>query len=55
MKTIIQPMHDMNTSIQITPQGNSQVKSVFKLGLAVDLWRWRTGRCSLAELGLLTY
>lgn len=23
--------------------------------LAVDLWRWRTGRCSLAELGLLTY
>jgi transposase len=21
--------------------------------LAVDLWRWRTGRCSLAELGLL--
>jgi transposase len=23
--------------------------------LAVDLWRWRTGRCSLAELGLMTY
>ena len=22
--------------------------------LAVDLWRWRTGRCSLAELGLMT-
>jgi hypothetical protein len=21
--------------------------------LAVDLWRWRTGRCSLADLGLL--
>lgn len=23
--------------------------------LAVDLWRWRTGRCSLAQLGLITY
>jgi transposase len=23
--------------------------------LAVDLWRWRTGRASLAELGLMTY
>jgi len=23
--------------------------------LAVDLWRWRTGRASLAELGLLNY
>jgi PP-loop superfamily ATP-utilizing enzyme len=23
--------------------------------LAVDLWRWRTGRCSLAQLGLMTY
>lgn len=23
--------------------------------LAVDLWRWRTGRCSLAQLGLLAY
>ena len=23
--------------------------------LAVDLWRWRTGRASLAELGLITY
>jgi hypothetical protein len=23
--------------------------------LAVDLWRWRTGRCSLAQLGLLNY
>ena len=22
--------------------------------LAVDLWRWRTGRCSLADLGLMT-
>ncbi|MBU6408794.1 MAG: hypothetical protein KGR98_00265 [Verrucomicrobia bacterium] len=21
--------------------------------LATDLWRWRTGRCSLADLGLL--
>jgi hypothetical protein len=21
--------------------------------LAADLWRWRTGRCSLADLGLL--
>jgi hypothetical protein len=21
--------------------------------LAVDLWRWRTGRCTLAELGLV--
>jgi hypothetical protein len=21
--------------------------------LAVDLWRWHTGRCSLADLGLL--
>lgn len=23
--------------------------------LAVDLWRWRTGRCTLAQLGLMTY
>lgn len=23
--------------------------------LAVDLWRWRTGRTTLAELGLLNY
>ena len=23
--------------------------------MAVDLWRWRTGRASLAELGLLNY
>ncbi len=21
--------------------------------LAMDLWRWRTGRCTLAELGLV--
>ena len=21
--------------------------------LAIDLWRWRTGRCSMAELGWL--
>jgi hypothetical protein len=21
--------------------------------LAVDLWRWRTGRCTLADLGLI--
>ena len=37
MKTNHQPIHDMNNTTQIAPQDNSQVKSILKLGLDVDL------------------
>jgi transposase len=54
-----QPLwHARRKFIQRMTTGSSlRKKTVVALArqLAVDLWRWRTGRASLAELGLMTY
>ena len=41
-------------SFLITPIALNGARKTDKLdarALAVDLWRWRTGRCTMAELG----
>jgi len=43
--------------VRMTVAGSLKKKTVVALArqLAVDLWRWRTGRASLIELGLIAY
>ena len=42
---------------RMTTGSSLRKKTVVALArqLAVDLWRWRTGRCTLAQLGLMNY
>ena len=47
------PLGGMKVKLADGPSMRKKTVVALAPQLAVDLWRWRTGRCTLADLGLV--